>query len=359
MAKQTGEDPRRPAAPGMSDGDSQAGLTYAAAGVDVEAGDRFTQGLAPLAATTARPGADPSLGGFGGTFDLAAAGFRDPVLVAGADGVGTKLDIAAAVDHHASVGVDLVAMCVNDVLAHGAEPLFFLDYIATGRLQPEAARQLVEGVARGCREAGCALIGGETAEMPGFYAPGRYDAAGFAVGAAERGDLLPLHDDMRAGDAMIALGSSGAHANGFSFIRATVDRLGLAWDAPSPWDAATPLWRALLEPTRIYVPAILPLARAGRLTGAAHITGGGLIDNPQRALPAHLRPAIDWESWRRPPLFAWLQDAAGAQEAEMRRVFNCGVGFVVYVARDTAEDVVTDLRAAGETAWICGEVVDA
>ncbi len=359
MAKQTGEEHERADAPGLHDGDGQAGLTYAAAGVDVEAGDSFAKDLAPLAAATARPGAEPNLGGFGGTFDLAAAGFRDPVLVAGADGVGTKLDIAAAMDHHSSVGVDLVAMCVNDVLAHGAEPLFFLDYIATGQLRPDATRQLVEGVARGCRTAGCALIGGETAEMPGFYASGRYDAAGFAVGAAERGDLLPAHKDMQAGDAIIALASSGAHANGFSFIRKVVERQDVAWESPTPWDAATPLWRTLLEPTRIYVPAILPLARAGRLTGAAHITGGGLIDNPKRALPPHLTPKIDWASWSRPPLFAWLQDASGAEEDEMRRIFNCGVGFVVYTGRDTAEEVVTDLRAAGETAWVCGHVAAA
>ncbi len=350
---------RPPAPPDRPAAKDDSGLTYAEAGVDIDAGDAFAASLGPLAASTARAGSMGGLGGFGGAFDLAGAGFRDPILIAGADGVGTKLELAGAMNRHGDIGVDLVAMCVNDILAQGAEPLFFLDYIAMGRLDAEAGRQLVEGVAEGCRQAGCALLGGETAEMPGLYAPGKYDVAGFAVGAAERGDVMPHHGAMRAGDVLIAVASSGPHANGFSFIRKIIADHSLVVTDPAPWDAATALGRALLEPTRIYVPSILPLARAGRLKGAAHITGGGLIDNPPRAVAQGLAPRLDWASWRRPPVFQWLQDTSGADDAQMRRTFNCGVGFLVIVDAANADDVVADLRAAGETAWVCGDLVEA
>lgn len=343
-----------PRTPRSLEGSASDALKYADTGVDIDAGDAFARAIAPMAASTTRPGADTQLGGFGGVFDLAAAGWKDPLLVAGADGVGTKLDIAAAMGRYDTVGVDLVAMCVNDILAQGAEPLFFLDYIAMSRLDPAAATQLVEGVALGCRQAGCALIGGETAELPGFYPPGKFDAAGFAVGAVERGDLLPQLGEMRAGDALIGLASSGAHANGFSFIRAVLARLGLALEGPTPWEADRPLGETLLTPTRLYVSSVLPLARAGRLKGAAHITGGGLVDNPPRATPADLAPVMDWASWEPPAVFQWLQEASGADDAEMRRTFNNGVGMMLIVDRDSADDVVADLRAAGETAWICG-----
>ena len=282
---------------------SNKGLTYADAGVDIAAGDALVDKVKPLAAATRRPGAEPALGGFGGVFDLKAAGFEDPLLIAGTDGVGTKLEVAAAVGQHDTIGRDLVAMCVNDVLAQGAEPLFFLDYFATGRLEPDVAADIVAGVAAGCREAGCALVGGETAEMPGLYGAGRYDIAGFCVGAVERGQLLPRQDDMRAGDVLIAVASSGAHSNGYSLIRAVVSRSGLAWDAPAPFAPERTLGEAFLEPTFIYRPSIHYLFKHNWIKGLAHITGGGLIDNPPRMTPNHLTPRIDYASWELPPPF--------------------------------------------------------
>lgn len=334
-------------------------LTYAQSGVDIDAGNQLVREIAPYAARTIRPGADGVLGGFGGLFDLKAAGWDDPLLVAGTDGVGTKLDVAAAVGKHDSIGIDLVAMCVNDVLAQGAEPLFFLDYVATSRLADAAIADVVKGVALGCEDSRCALIGGETAEMPGLYTSGRYDLAGFCVGAVERTGVLPNHAAMQAGDVLIALASSGPHSNGFSLIRAIVDRSGLAWSDRAPWDDAVSMGEALLTPTRLYVRTLLPVMKAGRIKGAAHITGGGLAENPARMAPKHLSPQIDWDSWERPALFQWLQQAGNVDEAEMRRAFNCGVGMVVSVSASNVDHVIEQLQAAGETAWVCGEMVSA
>jgi phosphoribosylformylglycinamidine cyclo-ligase len=334
------------------------GLTYRDAGVDIDAGDRLVDLVKPMARSTRRPGADAELGGFGGVFDLKAVGLKDPVLVSGTDGVGTKLDVAAAVGRHDTIGIDLVAMCVNDVLAQGAEPLFFLDYFATGKLAPEAAAQVISGIAEGCRQAGCALIGGETAEMPGLYGPGRYDLAGFVVGAVERDRLLPNQDAMKSGDPLIAVASSGPHSNGYSLVRKIVERSGLDYDAPAPFDAQRTLGEALLEPTRIYVKALSGLLKQGWIKGMAHITGGGLVENPPRMTPDRLTPRIDMSSWERPGVFSWLQDAGGVAEAEMQRTFNCGVGLLLAVAPERAEQTVAALRDAGETAWVAGALAE-
>lgn len=331
-------------------------LTYADAGVDIDAGDALVDRIKPLAKATSRPGADVALGGFGGAFDLKAAGFTDPVLISGTDGVGTKLRIAIETGRLDTIGIDLVAMCVNDVLAQGAEPLFFLDYMATGKLDPERGARIIAGIADGCRQSGCALIGGETAEMPGMYSGEDFDLAGFVVGAAERGSLLPDHDRMQAGDALVALASSGPHSNGYSLIRKIVGLSGLAWDEPAPFDPSQTLGEALLAPTRLYVAALLPLVRAGRIKGLAHITGGGLIENPPRMTPGHLIPVIDFGTWTRPPVFDWLAKTGGVEDREMARAFNCGIGMIAAVAADEAGTLVSDLLAAGETAFVCGEL---
>ena len=334
------------------------GLTYAQAGVDIDAGAALVEAIKPLAASTRRPGADAALGGFGALFDLKAAGYADPLLVTTTDGVGTKLKIAIETGRHDSIGVDLVAMCVNDLLAQGAEPLLFLDYYATGRLELEVARAIVAGIAEGCRQAGAALVGGETAEMPGMYAPDDYDLAGFSVGAVERGAVLPRLDAQAAGDLLIGVASSGPHANGYSLIRRIVERSGLGWDAPSPFGGGA-LAEALLAPTRIYVRSVLPLARAGLIRGAAHITGGGLIENPPRAVADGLRPRIDWSAWTVPPVFEWLQRTGGVADHELRRTFNCGVGFLLIAGPDEAGDVLSALLEAGEDAFVCGELAAA
>ncbi|MGD2133619.1 MAG: phosphoribosylformylglycinamidine cyclo-ligase [Maricaulaceae bacterium] len=339
--------------------DGRNGLSYRDAGVDIDEGDRLVAAVAPLAASTARPGADVELGGFGGLFDLKAAGFSDPVLVSGTDGVGTKLEVAALAGRHDTIGIDLVAMCVNDVLAQGAEPLFFLDYFATSRLDADRAAAVVSGVAEGCRQAGCALIGGETAEMPGLYPNDRYDVAGFVVGAVERAAILPKRDAMAAGDALIAVASSGPHSNGFSLIRKIVERAGLGYDAPAPFAERQSLGEALLTPTRIYVEAMKPLFAEGLIKGVAHITGGGLVENPPRMLPKTLKPEIDRPSWEWPAVFAWLQEAGGVAETEMLRTFNCGVGLMLAAAPEHADHVVERLNAAGETAWVAGELAAA
>lgn len=340
----------------MSDTPETPGLTYAQAGVDIDAGDALVDAIKPLAKSTARPGADVALGGFGGAFDLKAAGFKDPVLVSGTDGVGTKLKLAIASGRLDTVGIDLVAMCVNDVLAQGAEPLFFLDYFATGKLDPDKGRAIVSGVAQGCREAGCALIGGETAEMPGLYSGDDFDLAGFVVGAAERGTLLPRHDAMKPGDALIGLASSGPHSNGYSLIRRIIDHAGLAFDSPAPFAPDHTLAEALLAPTRIYVKALLPLIRAGSIKGLAHITGGGITENTPRMLPDHLTFDVDYTSFSRPAVFDWLQQAGGVAEAEMRRTFNCGIGMICAVEASEAEGLTAQLNAAGEQAFIIGEL---
>jgi len=330
--------------------------TYRDAGVDIAAGDALVERIKPLAKSTRRPGAEASLGGFGALFDLKAAGYDDPLIVSTTDGVGTKLRVAIEAGRHDTVGIDLVAMCVNDLLAQGAEPLAFLDYFATGRLDVEAAAQVVAGIAEGCRQAGAALVGGETAEMPGMYTEGDYDLAGFCLGAVNRGGVLPRLDEQRPGDVMIALASSGPHSNGYSLIRKVVALSGLAWDAPAPFAPDQTLGEAPLTPTRIYVKSVLPLAKAGLITGGAHITGGGLIENPPRAVAEGLEPHFDWNAWMPPPVFDWLSRTGGISEAEMRRTFNCGIGFILVAAPDKAAEVLAAMLNAGETAFVCGDL---
>ncbi|MEM7728361.1 MAG: phosphoribosylformylglycinamidine cyclo-ligase [Pseudomonadota bacterium] len=332
-------------------------LSYKDAGVDIDAGEALVDRIKPMVRSTRRPGADGSIGGFGGAFDLRAAGFDDPVLVSGTDGVGTKLKVAIETGQLDTVGIDLVAMCVNDVLAQGAEPLFVLDYFATGRLDVDAAAAVVSGIAEGCRQAGCALIGGETAEMPGMYADGEFDLAGFVVGAVERGAMLPRTDAMAAGDVLIGLESSGPHSNGYSLIRRIVERAGLGFDAPSPFGDG-PLGKALLTPTTIYVEAVKPVM--GDIVGLAHITGGGLTDNVPRMLPDNgnggLAPAFDFGAWERPAIFRWLQETGGVAEDEMRRAFNCGIGMVLCVKPDAVMGVLSGLEPSGIAAHVIGEL---
>ena len=335
------------------------GLTYARAGVDIDAGAALVERIKPLARSTRRPGADASLGGFGALFDLKAAGFADPLIVSTTDGVGTKLKVAIETGLHDTVGIDLVAMCVNDLLAQGAEPLLFLDYFATGKLEVEAAAKVVTGIAEGCRQAGAALVGGETAEMPGMYGEGDYDLAGFCVGAVERGAVLPRLDEQRSGDLMIALPSSGPHSNGYSLVRKIVERSGLAWSDPAPFAKDQTLGEALMTPTRIYVKSVLPMARSGRLNAIAHITGGGLIENPPRVVAEGLAPKFDWTAWESPPVFDWLQRTGGVAETEMRRAFNCGIGLILIAGPAHAPAVLDALIAAGEAAFVCGELARA
>ncbi|TAK49950.1 MAG: phosphoribosylformylglycinamidine cyclo-ligase [Xanthobacteraceae bacterium] len=337
----------------------KGGLTYAGAGVDIDAGNRLVDLIKPMVRATARPGADAEIGGFGGLFDLKAAGFRDPVLVAATDGVGTKVKIAIESGHHDGIGIDLVAMSVNDLVVQGAEPLFFLDYFACGRLDPAATAAIVAGIATGCRESGCALIGGETAEMPGLYAAGDYDLAGFAVGAAERGTLLP-RPDIAPGDAVIGLASSGVHSNGFSLVRKVAERARLGWTDPAPFAPGMDLGAALLTPTRLYVKACLRAIRdTGAIKGLAHITGGGFPDNIPRVLPQGLGARLDLAKVPVLPVFRWLAEAGGIAEAEMLRTFNCGIGMVAIVAAAAADKVIGSLREAGESAVHLGVVIAA
>jgi phosphoribosylformylglycinamidine cyclo-ligase len=333
----------------------QAGLTYAEAGVDIDAGNALVDRIKPAARATDRPGTMGGLGGFGALFDLRAAGYRDPILVAATDGVGTKLRIAIDTGHVDTIGIDLVAMCVNDLVCQGAEPLFFLDYFATGKLDVDQAARIVGGIAAGCRACGAALIGGETAEMPGMYHGGDFDLAGFAVGAMERGAALPR--DVAKGDVLLGLASDGVHSNGYSFVRKVVERAGLAWDAPAPFDAGT-LGQALLTPTRLYVRPALAAIRAGGVHGLAHVTGGGLTENPPRILPEGLACAIDLSAWTLPPVFRWLAETAGMAEPELLKTFNCGIGMVLAVAEDRAEALSALLTAEGETVARIGRVVE-
>jgi len=334
------------------------GLTYADAGVDIDAGNRTVDLIRDSVRSTRRPGAEAEIGGFGGLFDLRAAGFRDPILVAANDGVGTKVKIAYESGRNGEVGIDLVAMCVNDLVVQGAEPLFFLDYYATGRLDPEVAAGVVAGIAEGCRQAGCALIGGETAEMPGIYAGRAYDLAGFAVGAAERGTLLPR--SVAAGDAIFGLRSSGLHSNGFSLVRKVVALTGLGWDAPAPFAVEKTLAEALLVPTRIYVKLLLAaLKRSQGIRALAHITGGGFIDNLPRALPDGLGCVLDLAAVPVPPVFRWLAQQGGMRPAEMARTFNCGIGMAVVAARHEAAAVEAVFVELGESLVRLGEVVPA
>lgn len=335
------------------------GLTYADAGVDIDAGEMLVDAIKPLAKSTARPGSEPSLGGFGALFDLKAAGFVDPLVVTTTDGVGTKLKIAIETGRHDGVGVDLVAMCVNDLLAQGAEPLLFLDYFATGRLEIDSARRVIAGIAEGCRQAGCALVGGETAEMPGMYAGGDYDLAGFSMGAVERGHALPYLDRQSRGDLIIGIASSGPHANGYSLIRKIVQASGLGWGDDAPFARDHSLAQALMTPTRIYVKPVLPLMKAGLVKGAAHITGGGLIENPPRCISPGLKAEFDWDAWPLPPVFRWLAETGGVEAHEMRRTFNCGVGFILVAAPEKAEAVLAALLNAGEAAFVCGQLTAA
>ena len=325
--------------------------TYRDAGVDIEAGDALVDAIKPAAAATARPGVMGSLGGFGALFDLRAAGFTDPVLVSCTDGVGTKLMVAIESGLHDRVGQDLVAMCVNDLVVQGAEPLFFLDYFATGKLAVDDAARVISGIAEGCRLSGCALVGGETAEMPGLYAAGHYDLAGFAVGAAERAALLP--GTVRPGDTLLGLPASGVHSNGFSLVRRICGIARLGWGDPAPWSPGETAAAALMAPTRLYVKQVLALHRAGLLGAAAHITGGGLPGNLPRALPAGTRAVVD-RPWPVPPVFAWLARAGKVAEDELLRVFNCGIGMVLVVANP--QEATATLGELGETAFPIGHV---
>jgi phosphoribosylformylglycinamidine cyclo-ligase len=329
-----------------------SGLSYRDAGVDIAAGDALVEAIRPLAASTDRPGTMGGLGGFGALFDLRAAGFADPVLVATTDGVGTKLRIAIEAGRHDTVGIDLVAMCVNDLVVQGAEPLFFLDYFATGRLEVAAARTVIAGIAEGCRQAGCALVGGETAEMPGMYHGGDYDLAGFAVGAAERGTLLP--QAVAAGDVVLGLASAGVHSNGFSLVRRVVAGTDLGWAAPAPFAAGTTLAEALLAPTRLYVRPVLAAHRAGLLKAAAHVTGGGLPGNLPRVLPDDTVAVLD--PWAVPAVFRWLAQAGRVAPEEMLGVFNCGIGMVLVVAPEQVEAATALLSEAGETVLSLGRI---
>jgi phosphoribosylformylglycinamidine cyclo-ligase len=329
-------------------------LTYRDAGVDIDEGARLVELIGPAARSTSRPGSMGGLGGFAAAFDLKAAGYVDPILLATTDGVGTKLKVAIEAGRHETVGIDLVAMCVNDLVAQGGEPLLFLDYYATGKLDADTGATIVRGIAEGCRQARCALAGGETAEMPGLYADGDYDLAGFAMGAVERGTLLP-RADIGAGDVLIGIASSGPHSNGYSLVRRIVERSGLAWDAPSPFSNQT-LAEALLEPTRIYVKALLPLIRGGAIKGLAHITGGGLTENTPRMLPKSLRADIDWASWTPPAVFGWLIETGAVPEEDARRTFNLGVGMVAAVGAGDADATIAALKASGEQAWRLGAV---
>jgi len=328
---------------------------YRDSGVDIDAGEALVDAIKPLTRATRRRGADAELGGFGALFDLKAAGFVDPLLVATTDGVGTKLKIAIESGQHDHVGVDLVAMCVNDLVVQGAEPLFFLDYYATGRLSVEAGRAVIAGIARGCAEAGCALIGGETAEMPGMYADGDYDLAGFAVGAVERTALIN-GQRVAVGDVVLGIASSGVHSNGFSLVRRIVARESLAWDAPAPFAPTASLATALLTPTRIYVKSCLALCRGGIAKAMAHITGGGLVENVPRVIPDSACVEIDVRRWSLPPVFRWLMNAGAVPLDEMTRVFNCGIGMVVVVAPEHADQALALLAADGETASVIGQV---
>ncbi len=338
----------------MSDQERDA-LTYADAGVDIAAGNALVDRIKPAAAATSRPGVMAGLGGFGALFDLKAAGYSDPVLVAATDGVGTKLKIAIETGTFDTIGIDLVAMCVNDLVCQGAEPLFFLDYFATGKLDVAAAARIVEGIAAGCTASGCALIGGETAEMPGLYAPGDFDLAGFSVGAMERGCALP--SGVAAGDVLLGLSSDGVHSNGYSLVRRVVERSGLPWDAPAPF-AQTSLGEALLTPTRLYVKPALSAIRAGGVHALAHITGGGLTENIPRVLPDGLGVEIDLGTWPLLPVFGWLASEGVLDDAELLRTFNAGLGMVLVVAEEAVEGLTWTLSEAGESVHRIGTVTD-
>ncbi|MGA7002764.1 MAG: phosphoribosylformylglycinamidine cyclo-ligase [Pseudolabrys sp.] len=339
--------------------EKRRGLTYAQAGVDIDAGNRMVELIKPLVRATARPGADAEIGGFGGIFDLKRVGYRDPVLVAATDGVGTKLKVAIETGRHDTIGIDLVAMSVNDLVVQGAEPLFFLDYYACGRLEPEIGAAVVAGISVGCRESGCALIGGETAEMPGVYQGDDYDLAGFAVGAVERDALLPRADIVE-GDVILGLSSSGVHSNGYSLVRKVIETTGLPWTAPAPFMHKQSLGEAILTPTRIYVKACLAAIReTNAVKGLAHITGGGFPDNIPRILPKGLGARIDLARVAVPAVFQWLAGEGGIAESEMLRTFNCGIGMIVVASPEKADAVVKAFTRAGETVVMLGDITSA
>ncbi|MGB7432883.1 MAG: phosphoribosylformylglycinamidine cyclo-ligase [Ahrensia sp.] len=342
----------------MSENTQKHGLSYRDAGVDIDAGNALVEQIKPIVKSTARAGSDTNIGGFGGLFDLKSAGFTDPILVAANDGVGTKLKVAIEAGIHDTVGIDLVAMCVNDLIVQGAEPLFFLDYFATGALDVDQGVAIVSGIAEGCRQAGCALIGGETAEMPGMYAAKDYDLAGFAVGAAERGTLLPTAD-IAAGDVLIGLTSSGPHSNGYSLIRKIVEKTALTYDSAAPFAPDKTLGTALLEPTRIYVSAMLNAIRTvGGVKAMAHITGGGFTENLPRVLPDGVTAQIDLDTWTPPAVFGWLAKEGNIAPLEMLRTFNCGMGMVVVSAANKADALVEAFSASGESAVIIGQLTE-
>ncbi|MHA7851402.1 phosphoribosylformylglycinamidine cyclo-ligase [Roseovarius sp.] len=329
------------------------GITYADAGVDIDAGNALVDRIKPAAKRTNRAGVMAGLGGFGGLFDLKAAGYTDPILVAATDGVGTKLRIAIDTGNVDGVGIDLVAMCVNDLVCQGAEPVFFLDYFATGKLETDKAARIVEGIAEGCVRSGCALIGGETAEMPGMYPEGDFDLAGFAVGAMERGADLPA--GVGTGDVLLGLASDGIHSNGYSLVRKLVELSGLGWQDACPWAEGT-MGEVLLTPTRLYVRQALAAVRAGGVHALAHITGGGLTENVPRFLPEGLGVEMDLDAWALPPVFDWLRAQGGMEQAEILKTFNCGIGMVLAVEADRAEALSALLRAEGETVYRLGHV---
>lgn len=336
--------------------DARNGLTYAQSGVDIEAGNALVDRIKPAAASTMRPGVMSGIGGFGGLFDLKAAGYTDPILVAATDGVGTKVRIAIDTGFVDAVGIDLVAMCVNDLICQGAEPLFFLDYFATGKLEVTQAARIVEGIAAGCRASCCALIGGETAEMPGMYPAGDFDLAGFAVGALDRGTELPR--DIVPGDVLFGLASDGVHSNGYSLVRRVVEISGLGWDAACPWDPAQGLGAALLTPTRLYVRPALAALRSGYVKGMSHITGGGLTENVPRMLPAGCGAQIELDAWELPGVFGWLAGQGGMAQEELLRTFNVGIGMVLAVPASQADPARALLEEAGETVHPLGHVIE-
>ncbi|MXP46126.1 phosphoribosylformylglycinamidine cyclo-ligase [Altererythrobacter luteolus] len=338
-----------------ADNSSQESYTYAKAGVDIDAGNALVKAIGPMVKATARPGATSELGGFGGFFDPKAAGYSDPLLVAANDGVGTKLKLAIDFDRHDTVGIDLVAMCVNDLIVQGAEPLFFLDYFATGKLENGIAERVVSGIADGCKQAGCALIGGETAEMPGMYAAGDYDLAGFCVGAVERGEQL-TGEAVTPGQVLLGLASSGVHSNGFSLVRRLASDKGWKLDRPAVFDSDKLLIDTLIEPTRIYVKSLLPAIRGGKIAALAHITGGGLLENIPRVLPEGSHATVDADAWDQPRLMAFLQAQGNIEPAEMARTFNCGIGMVLAVEQDAVAALTAELEAAGETVFRIGEI---
>lgn len=332
--------------------------TYAEAGVSIDAGDALIKRIAPFAKATARKGTDSALGGFGSLFDLSALGYKQPVLVSGTDGVGTKLKIAQTIGKHDTIGIDLVAMCVNDIVVQGAEPLFFLDYFACGKLDVEEAAAVVKGIADGCKQSNCALVGGETAEMPGMYDEGEYDLAGFTVGVVEKDQILP-RKDINPGDMLLALSSSGIHSNGYSLVRHVIKKAGLDYASAAPFEKGKTLGEALLTPTKLYVTSCLKAVKTGKVKALAHITGGGLTENLPRVLPEAISLEIDCASWKLPPVFQWLKDTGNIEAAEMLRTFNCGIGMVLVVNEKDAGEIEALLKAEGETVQRIGKAIKA